>query len=140
MNEKQFKVWYTVIGLICGILFILNKEIFRPKYGQLEYLSVILGSLPNFLGGFIFSIALIPQLLKRKVKNKRLLGYLYVGFVFSFLAIEEYYPYFTASKTTDVFDIIASGIASVFAIFIYEYAFSVFGKEERIEAQAVKWF
>ena len=103
-----------------GLLRIINKEYFRPKLGGLRYIKVLIGCLPNFIGAFVF-VFMFYGFIPRKYREKReKLIYLCATFVFILLIKEEFYPFFTATKTFDTFDILASGLGVLFALFIWK--------------------
>ena len=117
MVKNKIIIYSSLILLILGII---NDEYFRPKFGSLKYLNIVFGSLPNFVGAFLFALfsnGIIPR--KYREKKEKLI-YLSALLVFIILTKEEFYPYFTATKTFDTFDIVASGLGVLFAIFIWK--------------------
>ena len=109
-----------IIILILVVIGIINGEYLRPRYGNLKHFNIIIGSLPNFVGAFVFSLFFSVQISQLYLKKRRLLIYLTSILVFISLTIEEYHPFFTASKTFDVFDIVASGLGVFCAIVVLE--------------------
>ncbi len=108
------KTLLTVITVFLITVVILSGTYLRPLYPA----NIILGSLPNFVGAFVLYTLCFP-LFKGKVLNHRNLLILLAVFVFSFLTIEEFYPFFTATKTFDWYDILANGIGVVLGYFFY---------------------
>lgn len=111
------------------ILGIINGEYLRPAYRNVIILKNILGSLPNFIGSYILFVIMFGFLNnkifhEKDIKEIRLLLYFFGVLIFAFLTIEEYYPFFTGSKTFDVFDIIANGIGVLFAFLSFEFLFN----------------
>ena len=117
---------YLAINLILfAILYFsvsLNKEFIRPVYGHSPILGIITGSFSNFMAAFIISLFSVAAILAKKIKiNKaRIIFYLASIIVFIILTIEELKPFVDASKTYDIFDIIASGLGSLIAILTFE--------------------
>jgi len=104
---------YVILIIIYGI----NKLYLRPKFGNTFILGKIVGSLPNFIGAFMFS--LLPF---GKFINKKYSIYFSALIVFLLLTSEEIFPFFTASKTFDYFDILASGIGVILAVIYFKYS------------------
>ncbi len=121
---KKSKKKILIINIILfAILFgsiSFNKEILRPNYGHLPFLDIFIGSLPNFIAAFIISLAFINGVLIRKPKNGDLIVYAIAFLVFLILTIEEFLPLWGASTQYDNYDIIASGLGSLLAVFIYK--------------------
>lgn len=118
-NPKSRKI-ITLIIFILVVLAIVNGEYLRPKYNDCKILNLVFGALPNFIGSYILCIIFFDFLNKKILKNFmsfKSLKFISVVFVFIFLTFEEYYPFFTGSKTFDVLDIFANGIGVVFASF-----------------------
>ena len=110
----------SILILFLVVMGIINVEYLRPHYGNLKYFNIIIGSLPNFVGAFVFSLFLSSQISKLYIKKRRILIYLISFLVFILLTIEEYHPFFTATKTFDTFDIVASGLGVFSAIVVLE--------------------
>ena len=117
--KKSNNLNYISTSLI--VLWVIVKEFIRPKLPQ----NPLLGAFPNFVGGFVvYSLLLQSFIFNRlrntsKLKNRMILFGILLLLFFSY---EEYYPFFTASKTCDTNDIFASGlgILTVFLLITYE--------------------
>ena len=120
----------SVLILFLVVIGIINGEYLRPHYGNLKYFNIIIGSLPNFVGAFVFSLFLSSQISKLYIKKRRILIYLISFLVFILLTIEEYKPFFTASKTFDTFDIVASGLGVFCAIVVLELNLKKIGESK----------
>jgi len=121
MDIKRASGIHLKINLVLIIFFLINKRYLRPNYSDIILLSTILGSLPNLIGAFMFSLLPMSKTLKLKLhKGRRIICISSIS-VFAILTYEEYNPYLTASKTFDYNDIIASGIGSSLAIIYYYY-------------------
>ena len=119
MDIKRASRIHLKITLVLIILFLINKKYLRPNYSDIILLSTILGSLPNLIGAFMFSLLPMSKTLKLKLhKGRRIICISSIS-VFAILTFEEFFPYFTATKTFDYFDIIASGIGSSLALIYY---------------------
>ena len=99
----------------------MNKRYLRPNFSDIIFVSTVLGSLPNLIGAFMFSLLPIRKTLKLNLYKGRGIILIFSVSVFALLTYEEYNPYLTASKTFDYNDIIASGIGSSLAIIYYYY-------------------
>ena len=110
----------SILILFLVVIGIINGEYLRPNYGNLKYFNIIIGSLPNFVGAFVFSLFLSSLISQLFLKKRRLLIYLISFLVFILLTIEEYHPFFTATKTFDFFDILANGLGVFCAIVVLE--------------------
>lgn len=110
----------SILILILVILGIINGEYLRPQYGKLQYFDVLIGSLPNFVGAFVFSLLLSSQISKLYVQKRKLIIYFISFLVFIILTIEEFHPFLTATKTFDIFDIIASAIGALCSVIVLE--------------------
>ena len=126
-ENKVFKnKRYIAINLILfAILYLsitFNKDFIRPIYGQTPIIGVITGSFSNFMAAYIISIfPLSPILVKNiELKKARVIIYLISILVFLILTIEELQPMWGASTQYDIFDILASGLGSLLAIFTFE--------------------
>lgn len=116
----------TIVVIFLIILVIINGEYLRPQFRDSQLLSPIFGSLPNFVGSFLIFIMILSTFIKKIVAKNGIgnIKYLLIIFgflVFLFLTIEEYFPFFTGSKTFDIYDIIANIVGVLFA-----YIFFVF--------------
>lgn len=119
----------TVVVILFIILTIINGEYLRPQFKHLQLLQPILGSLPNFVGSFVIFIIVLSAFIKKIVAKKGIQNIKYLllffGFlIFSFLTIEEYYPFFTGSKTFDIYDIIANLTGVLFAFIFFKFLIS----------------
>ncbi len=114
LNIKKIETLLTVITVFLITLVILSGTYLRPLFPT----NILLGSLPNFVGAFVLYTLCFP-LFKGRVLNHRNRLILSAVFVFSFLTIEEFYPFFTATKTFDWYDILANGIGVVLGYFFY---------------------
>lgn len=121
MDIKRASGIHLTINLFLIILFFINKRYLRPNFSDIGFLSPILGSLPNLIGAFIFSLLPVSKTLKLNLHKGRRIILLSSVSVFAILTYEEFFPYFTASKTFDYIDIIASGIGSALAVFYYYF-------------------
>ena len=121
MDLKRVSRIHLTVNLVLIILFFFTKRYLRPNYRDIFLLSAILGSLPNFIGAFMFSLLPISKALKLNLHKGRRIILICSVSVFVILTYEEFFPYFTASKTFDYLDIIASGIGSSLAIIYYHY-------------------
>ncbi len=117
---------YLAINLILfAILYLsvtFNKEFIRPVYGHMPIIGILTGSFSNFMAAYIISLFPVAPILSRNIdiKKSRLIMYLIAVIVFLILTIEELKPFVSASKTYDIYDIIASGLGSLFAILTFE--------------------
>ena len=121
MDLKRVLRINLTINLVLIILFFINKRYLRPNFSDIIFLSTVLGSLPNLIGAFMFSLLPIRKTLKLNLYKGRGIILIFSVSVFALLTYEEYNPYLTASKTFDYNDIIASGIGSSLAIIYYYY-------------------
>ena len=121
MDIKRASGIHLKINLVLIIFFLINKRYLRPNYSDIILLSTVLGSLPNLIGAFMFSLLPMSKTLKLKLhKGRRIICISSIS-VFAILTFEEFFPYFTATKTFDYFDIIASGIGSSLALIYYYF-------------------
>ena len=117
---------YIAINLILfAILYLsvtFNKEFIRPVYGQSPIIGIITGSFSNFMAAYIISLFPISPIIARSVviKKARIIIYMTSIIVFLILTIEELKPMWGASTQYDLFDIMASGLGSLFAILTFE--------------------
>jgi UDP:flavonoid glycosyltransferase YjiC (YdhE family) len=121
MDFKRVSRINLTINLVLIILFFMNKRYLRANFSDIIFLSTVLGSLPNLIGAFMFSLLPIRKTLKLNLNKGRGIILIFSVSVFALLTYEEYNPYLTASKTFDYNDIIASGIGSSLAIIYYYY-------------------
>jgi len=117
---------YIAINLILfGILYLsvtFNKEFIRPVYGHSPIIGIITGSFSNFMAAYIISLFSVAAILSKniEIKKARLIFYVISILVFIILTIEELIPFVSASKTCDIYDILASGLGALLAILTYE--------------------
>jgi len=117
---------YIAINLILfAVLYLtvtFNKEFIRPIYGNTPIIGIITGSFSNFMAAYIISLFPVAPLLSRniEIKKARLIIYVTSILVFLILTIEELKPFVSASKTYDIYDILASGLGSLIAILTFE--------------------
>jgi len=121
MDLKRVSRINLTVNLVLIILFFINKRYLRHNYSDIIFLSTVLGSLPNLIGAFMFSLLPMSKTLNLNLHKGRRVILICSVSVFAILTYEEFFPYFTASKTFDYFDIIASGIGSSLAIIYYHY-------------------
>jgi VanZ family protein len=117
---------YLAINLILfAILYFsvsFNKEYIRPVYGHSPVIGIITGSFSNFMAAYIVSLFSVAAILAKKIeiKKAKLIFYVVSILVFIILTIEELKPFVSASKTYDIYDILASGLGSFLAILTFE--------------------
>jgi len=122
--KKDFKTKHLlIIILIIGlILFVLTKYYFRKLNIENDSIKFFLGIAPNFIAALIISISLLVGY--DKIKTDKLTQFdryfklILIGILILFI-IEEYFPIFSNSKTTDLFDILASIIGLIIGYSIY---------------------
>lgn len=117
---------YVAVNLILfAILYLsvsFNKEFIRPVYGSLPFFGIITGSFSNFMAAYIISLFPLAPLLAKKIEPKKAKLVIYITsiLVFLILTIEELKPFVSASRTYDIYDILANGVGSIMAIFTFE--------------------
>jgi len=123
MNLKGRKKILAINSFLFAALFglvSLNKEILRPSLSNIHFANIITGCFPNFIAAYLISLAFVNAVLIRKPKFGRLIGYVTSLIVFIILTIEELIPMWGASTHYDSYDILASGLGSLFAILTME--------------------
>jgi hypothetical protein len=123
MNINNKKKVIAINAILIAALFglvSLNKEILRPALNNSSLLKILTGCFPNFIAAYFISLAFVSAVFIRKFKHGRLIVYSGSVAVFVILTIEELKPMWGASTYYDIFDIIASGVGSILAIFTYE--------------------
>lgn len=123
MDWKSKKRLLATNVLLFVVLFMLvkfNKEYLRPQFGQMPFVGILTGSLPNFLAALLISLCAVNGVLSRKPKHGRPIVYAGSSLVFLVLAVEELRPMWGASTQYDLYDIIASALGSLLAILVYE--------------------
>ena len=121
-RKSKFRVVLTNIilfGFLFGLVF-LNKKLLRPSLSHNPFMTLITGSFPNFIAGYIISLFFVNGAVTMEPRQSRLLVYLGSLLVFVLLTVEEVNPMWGASTCYDVLDIIASGTGSLLAIVTYE--------------------
>ena len=117
---------YLAINLILFVILYFsisfNKEFIRPIYGHSPIIGIITGSFSNFMAAYIISLFSVAAILAKKIeiKKAKLIFYVISILVFIILTIEELKPFVSASKTYDIYDILASGLGSFLAILTFE--------------------
>jgi hypothetical protein len=123
LNRKG-KVRIIAINMFLFVLLFglvsLNKEILRPIFSHLTFVSILTGSFPNFIAAYIIILAFVNAVLTRKLKYGRHIVYISSLLVFVILTIEELKPMWGASTHYDSFDILASGLGSLLSIMTFE--------------------
>ena len=99
-----------------------NKEFIRPIYGSAPIIGILTGSFSNFMAAYIISLFPFSPILAKQIDlgKSRLIIYVVATLVFILLTIEEIKPFADASTVYDIYDIIASGLGSIFAILTFE--------------------
>jgi K+-sensing histidine kinase KdpD len=126
-RKKVIAVNAVLLAAMFGLVS-LNKEIMRPRFRNSEVLNILTGCFPNFIATFLISMMFISAVLIRKPVRGRIIAYLGSIAVFLVLMIEELKPMWGASSYYDPYDIVASGIGSLFAIVIFELSNSLLKK------------
>ena len=116
----------NIVVCVLVILTIINGEYLRPQFRRFEFLNPILGSIPNFVGSFVLFTIVLGRFTNKivtqnGVQNIKYLLLLFGFLIFLFLTIEEYYPFFTGSKTFDIYDIIANVTGVLFAFIFFKF-------------------
>ena len=119
------KRYITINLILFAVLYLsvtFNKEFIRPAYGHSPIIGILTGSFSNFMAAYIVSLFPIAPILARniEIKKARLIIYVTSIIVFIILTIEELKPFVNASKTYDIYDIIASGLGSILAVLTFE--------------------
>ena len=121
---------YIAINLILFAFLYLsvsfNKEYIRPIYGSTPFWGIITGSYSNFMAAYIISLFPLAAIFAKGInlKKARLIFYSVAILVFVILTFEELKPFVGASEVYDIYDIIANGLGSLFAILTFEIFFS----------------
>ena len=120
-NKKYIGINLVLIAILyLSVTF--NKEFIRPVYGHSPIIGILTGSFSNFMAAYIVSLFPIAPILAKRIdiRKSRLIIYLTSIIVFFILTIEELKPFVNASKTYDIYDIIASGLGSILAVLTFE--------------------
>ncbi|MGB2954528.1 MAG: hypothetical protein WBB64_01030 [Anaerolineales bacterium] len=126
MPEPKFKKGARIIGLnllIIASLFglvSLNKEILRPASIHSGFARTLTGCFPNFIAAYLISLAFVNAVLSKQPKHSRVIVFLSSAVIFIILSFEELRPLWGASTHYDPWDIAASGLGSLLAIFTFE--------------------
>ncbi len=125
-QNKKYIITNILLFALLYLSVIFNKEYIRPNYNNTEIIGIITGSFSNFMAAYIISLFSVSPLLASKIKTKkaRIIFYTISVIVFILLMIEELKPFVDASKTYDIYDILASGLGSLFAILTFEVFFN----------------
>jgi len=128
MDSNRSKKKYLVINLLLfAFLYFsvsFNKEYIRPIYADKAFWGILTGSYSNFMAAYVISLCAIPAIFARNLmKQSRMVFYTVSGFIFLLLMFEEISPFAGVSKVCDIYDILASALGSLFAIFTFEIIF-----------------
>jgi len=121
-KNKRFIAINLILFAILYLSVTFNKEFIRPVYGHSQIIGILTGSFANFIAAYIVSLFPIAPILARNIdiKKSRVIIYSISFIVFLILTFEELKPFVNASKTYDIYDIIASGLGSITAIITFE--------------------
>ena len=108
-----------LFALLYGLIT-FNKEVLRPEFSHITFISILTGSFPNFIAAYLISLGFVNAVLIRKPQNGRIIVYAGSVLVFIVLAVEELHPIWGASTYYDLFDIWASGLGSILSIITFE--------------------
>ena len=119
------KIAVAINFILFAILYFsvsFNKEFIRPIYGSEAIIGILTGSFSNFMAAYIISLFSFSPILAKQIDlgKSRLIVYIVATLVFTLLTIEEIKPYADASSVYDIYDIIASGLGSLFATLTFE--------------------
>jgi len=109
-------IFIALFGLVT-----LNKELFRPKLSTIPVANVLTGCFPNFIAAYLISLAFVNAVLLRYPKWGRIIVYTGSVVIFLILTMEELKSIWGASTYYDPFDVLASGLGSLFAILTFEF-------------------
>ncbi len=112
VNAALFAALFSLVSL--------NKEVLRPALDHSPFLKILTGCFPNFIAAYLISLAAVSAVLFRRLKHGRLIVWAAALFVFLVLMVEELKPMWGASTYYDPYDILASGVGSVFTVITYE--------------------
>lgn len=119
-GKKKVLVLNMLLFALLFMLVSFNKEFIRPSYARTPFLGIVSGIFPNFMAAFLISMAFVNAVVIREPRHRRLIVYAASLLVFAVLAVEEIKPMWGASTYYDLFDILASGVGSLLAIFVFE--------------------
>ena len=122
MNKRKYIAINFILFAFLYLSVSFNKEYIRPIYGSAPFWGIITGSYSNFMAAYIISLFPLAAIFAKGInlKKSRLIMYSVAILVFVILTIEEFKPFVDASKVYDVYDIIANGLGSLFAILTFE--------------------
>ncbi len=126
MNKRKYIAINLILFAFLYFSVSFNKEYIRPVYGGMPFWGIISGSFSNFMAAYIISLFPIAAFFAKGInlRKSRLVFYSIAILVFFILSIEEFKPFAGASEVYDIYDIIANGLGSLFAIFTFEIFFS----------------
>jgi F0F1-type ATP synthase assembly protein I len=137
MNNKSKKRILAINIALVALLFLLvslNKSYVRPEFGHVQVVGFLAGIIPNFLAAFIISAVFVNAVIIREPRYQRLIVYSSSILVFAILTVEEIQPMWGASTLYDPLDILASGIGSLLAIFVYEMIVLYINKRRNVSS------
>jgi len=122
MRNKRYIAINLILIAILYLSVTFNKEFIRPVYGHSPIIGILTGSFSNFMAAYIISLFPIAPILAKRIdiRKSRLVIYMISIIVFLILLFEEIKPFVNASKTYDIYDIIASGLGSILAVLTFE--------------------
>ena len=122
IKNRKYLAANLILFAILYLSVTFNKEFIRPIYGHSPIIGIITGSFSNFMAAYIISLFSVAAILAKniEIKKARLIFYVISILVFIILTIEELKPFVSASKTYDIYDILASGLGSFVAILTFE--------------------
>lgn len=116
---KYLAPFFILIGLL---LYLIVKFYLRKLEFNNDVYKFILGVSPNFIFAFFSSITIGCSCLTKRHRDIKKCERTYIFFlvcIFMVLSIEEYYPFFSGSKTTDINDIVFSFLGIILGYFFY---------------------
>ena len=121
-KNRKYLAINVILFVILYFSVSFNKEFIRPIYGHSPIIGIITGSFSNFMAAYITSLFSVAYILAKKIETKKakIIFYVISILVFIILTIEELKPFVSASKTYDIYDILASGLGSLLAILTFE--------------------
>ena len=122
IKNRKYIAINVILFAILYLSVAFNKEFIRPFYSHSPIIGLITGSFSNFMAAYIISLFPIAPILAKNIEIRKasIIIYFISILVFLILTIEEIYPMWGASTQYDLFDILASGIGSIFAILTFE--------------------
>ena len=127
MREKvsrrvAFRIISTNIFLFL-LLFSLvwiNKNFFRPISRDFSFPTIVTGSFPNFIAGYLICLCVVNPVIVRQIKFGRQIVYIASFLIVFILSFEEFKPLWGASTQFDWYDIMGSVLGGFFALLTYE--------------------